>query len=313
MRKKIILMTLKTKNNLPDITLESSPDIVRTIDKVGMTNITYPIKIKINESIQTIPANINIFINVTDPTIKGIHMSRLYTTALNHFETEEFNHLSITNCLTKIIQTHPQSSNKAYLEINYDYLLKQSSLSSNLTGYRSYPITCIAEKNQTSTTFTQSFTITYSSTCPCSAALSRQAIQEKFHNDHPYEETFSKEAILNWLTKEKNITATPHAQRSYAKITLSYNDPHTIQIENLIQKAESIIKTPVQSIVKREDEKIFAINNAKHLMFCEDAIRKLDHWLESIKELNDYSITVNHHESLHPHNATASTRKQSNK
>ena len=306
-------MTLKTKNNLPDITLESSPDIIRTIDKVGMTNITCPIKIKINESIQIIPANINIFINITDPTMKGIHMSRLYTTALNHFETEKFNHLSITNCLTKIIQTHPESSNKAYLEIKYDYLLKQSSLSSNLTGYRSYPITCIAEKNQTSTTFTQSFTITYSSTCPCSAALSRQAIQEKFHNDHPYEETFSKEAILNWLTKEKNITATPHAQRSYAKITLSYNDPHTIQISNLIQKAESIIKTPVQSIVKREDEKIFAINNAKHLMFCEDAIRKLDHWLESIKELTDYSITVNHHESLHPHNATASTHKKSSK
>ncbi|MAQ64451.1 GTP cyclohydrolase I FolE2 [bacterium] len=313
MAKKIKAMTTQEKQSLPDITLESSPTIIKTIDKVGMTNITCPIQIKHNNTQQLTPAKINIFINLDNPSIKGIHMSRLYTTTINHFENNPFNQVSIKNCLEKLIKTHPDCTNKAYLEINYDYIIKQSSLSSNLSGYRSYPISISAENNNNTTTYTTQFTITYSSTCPCSAALSRQAIQEKFEEDHPYENSFSKETILEWISKESSITATPHAQRSYAKISISHSENHNIDILEYINQAESLLETAVQTVVKREDEKLFAIKNATHLMFCEDAIRKLDQWLESIEILTDYSITVNHHESLHPHNATASTRKKLNK
>tara|TARA_Y100001968_G_scaffold333905_1_gene400856 strand:- start:3012 stop:3932 length:921 start_codon:yes stop_codon:yes gene_type:complete len=306
-------MSTKINSKLPDITTESSPSILRTIDKVGMSNITCPIQLKTQNQIHVIPANLSIFINIKDPEVKGIHMSRLYISTINHFEKHPFNQLSIGNCLKKLLETHPNSSDKAYLDINYNYLLKQSSLKSNLEGYRTYPISHKAETTPHTTTHTIAFTITYSSTCPCSAALSRQAIQEKFDKDHPYEKSFSKESILEWLSQESNIIATPHAQRSYAKISISFSEPYICHILDFIKKAESIIQTNVQSIVKREDEKLFAINNAKHLMFCEDAIRKLDDWLNSIEALTDYSITVNHHESLHPHNATASTKKQSNK
>ncbi len=302
-------MSTKTKEILPDITRESSPIIQRTIDNVGMTNITCPILIEDNSHIKEIPAKLNLFINIADPKIKGIHMSRLYTTTINHFETTVFNHDSVKECLKKCLHTHKESSDSAALEISYDQLIKQPALKSELTGYRSYPIKLSASLKDNKIIYSLEFTITYSSTCPCSAALSRHAIQEKFNMDHHDQDSVSKTAVLDWLAKESNIVATPHAQRSYAKINISYLDSQTITILNFINEAESTIQTSVQAAVKREDEKLFAINNAKHLMFCEDAIRKLDHWLSLKDDLIDYNITVNHHESLHPHNATAFTKK----
>lgn len=303
-------MSLNSTQALPDITTESSSNIIKTIDNVGMSNITCPIILEINNQKQTIPAKINVFINLNDPTLKGIHMSRLYTTIINHFETTTLNEKSLILCLNQLIETHSNTCSQATLELEYILFLKQTSLCSANIGYRSYPIKFKAQLNNNKITFTQEFKITYSSTCPCSAALSRQAIQEQFDKDHPLTQTFSKEAILEWLSKESSINATPHAQRSYADIKITYSPQTALDLSVLVSQAESILGTAVQSVVKRNDEKLFAVKNAQNLMFCEDAIRKLDQWLETNEIFDDYEITVNHHESLHPHNATAKTRKK---
>ena len=40
-------------------------------------------------------------------------------------------------------------------------------------------------------------------------------------------------------------------------------------------------------------------------MFCEDAARRVKSALEQEPRLIDYWVRVEHHESLHPHNAVA--------
>ena len=60
--------------------------------------------------------------------------------------------------------------------------------------------------------------VVYSSTCPASAALSRQLIQEQFARDFDAGEPVDHAAVLAWLGSEQGIVATPHAQRSVARL-----------------------------------------------------------------------------------------------
>ncbi len=55
--------------------------------------------------------------------------------------------------------------------------------------------------------------------------------------------------------------------------------------------------------MKREDEQEFARLNGQNLMFIEDAGRKLKDVLTKDDRLTDFWVRVEHHESLHAHDA----------
>ena len=65
------------------------------------------------------------------------------------------------------------------------------------------------------------------------------------------------------------------------------------------------LATPVQTAVKREDEQEFARLNAANLMFCEDAARRLKAMLNARSDIADFHVRVEHHESLHAHDAVS--------
>ena len=71
----------------------------------------------------------------------------------------------------------------------------------------------------------------------------------------------------------------------------------------LIDHVEGALKTPVQSAVKREDEQEFARLNGKNLMFVEDAGRRLKTTLSDDDRWEDFWVRIEHHESLHAHDA----------
>jgi GTP cyclohydrolase I len=200
----------------------------------------------------------------------------------------------------------------AFVEIEFDYMLRRPALVSDNDAWRSYPVVLKAEINHADKiSFTTSIRITYSSTCPCSAALSRQLIQEEFLK------TFGDKApsvtdIYNWLGKEESQVATPHSQRSYADVDFMHTGESKLNLDEMIDGLEKAISTPVQAAVKREDEQEFARLNGRNFMFSEDAARKLKLFCESLENLSDFSIKVQHLESLHAHNAVAFARKSSN-
>jgi GTP cyclohydrolase I len=106
------------------------------------------------------------------------------------------------------------------------------------------------------------------------------------------------------LGTEQGIVATPHSQRSDAHILVRLQDGLVdFPITDLIDEVENTLKTPVQTAVKREDEQEFARLNGQNLMFIEDAGRKLKDQLDSDTRFADYWVRVEHHESLHAHDA----------
>jgi GTP cyclohydrolase I len=151
--------------------------------------------------------------------------------------------------------------------------------------------------------------VVYASTCPCSAALARQLVQERFGEDFARGKALDYNTVLGWLGSEQGICATPHSQRSSAEVRVRLTPSFGFPIIDLIDRIEDALKTPVQTAVKREDEQAFALLNGENLMFCEDAARRIQSALNADERITDFWIRASHFESLHPHNAVAVATK----
>ena len=291
---------------MPDIANQGI-DRPGLLNWVGMDNIEIPIYFE-NDNQPTI-ANVNVYVNLVDTNAKGIHMSRLYL-LIDKKLPHSVNPLALKLLLKQLVESHENLSDASKLEISFFFMIRRPSLKSDNSGWRKYPVSIIAQKIKDQFSIELKLDILYSSTCPCSAALARQLIREKFKRDFQNKKLeFNK--IENWISNEKEgIIATPHSQRSVAHLKVKFKkEVKSFNIIDLIDCIEKAIGTPVQTAVKREDEQEFAYRNGQNLMFCEDACRKIDRILNEQTQLEDYYIKVKHLESLHPHDAVSSTTK----
>ena len=290
----------------PDIAQNESSVYPYAIEKVGMRQVEIPILIEDeNGSYVRQPALIDVYVDLKEPFAKGIHMSRLFNILVSYFESTPLSLVNIRKLLEALSQSQQSISSKSYLKLSYQHILKKKALLSQSKGWRYYPISYdFSYENKTLKTELQ-FEVTYSSTCPCSAALSRQLIQQKFDHHFSSQGTLSQKEVSQWLEKKENSGGAPHSQRSTGKVKLCFSQDNMPGVSNLINDIEESLKTPVQASVKRVDEQEFAKLNAENLMFCEDAVRILKHHFESKDFILDYKIEVEHFESLHPHNAVA--------
>ena len=284
---------------LPDIAAQSSQQAI-ALEWVGMCGIASPVLI----NGQRLSAKIDAGVNLVDATARGIHMSRLYL-ALDQLETENLTPALLRQLLQCFLDSHEGLSNKAYVRIHSDVLLKRSALVSPLAGWKSYPTSIEASLKNGMFHVELKILVSYSSTCPCSAALARQLIQRQFIDD--FANTSLQHAdVLAWLGSSKGIVATPHSQRSAAHLTirLGHQFPQ-LSLETIINNAEGALGTAVQTAVKRADEQAFALANGQNLMFCEDAARRLNTVLQKSSGVEAFKLKVVHAESLHSHDAVA--------
>lgn len=284
---------------LPDIAAQSSQQAI-ALEWVGMCGIASPVLI----NGQRLSAKIDAGVNLVDATARGIHMSRLYL-ALDQLETENLTTALLRQLLQCFLDSHEGLSNKAYVRIHSDVLLKRSALVSPLAGWKSYPTSIEASLKNGMFHVELKILVSYSSTCPCSAALARQLIQRQFIDD--FANTSLQHAdVLAWLGSSKGIVATPHSQRSAAHLTirLEHQFPQ-LPLETIINNAEGALGTAVQTAVKRADEQAFALANGQNLMFCEDAARRLNTVLQKSSGVEAFKLKVVHAESLHSHDAVA--------
>lgn len=293
------------QTNMPDIA-DTAPALkTGKLDWVGMAEIELPF---IFESRDLAPVTVNAkaraFVNLHKEDAKGIHMSRLYL-ALDVLSTEQqVNPQTLANTLNTFISSHENLSDKAQIEFKFELPLRRKSLLSGKVGWKSYPVTLISTIEHNIISYELTVDVTYSSTCPCSAALARQLIQNAF-NEKFDQDTLSQKDVHEWLGTTQGIVATPHSQRSIANVKVKLNnDINEFDVVNLINTLENELKTPVQAAVKREDEQEFARLNGQNLMFCEDAARKIKASLEA-SNYADYWLQINHYESLHAHDAVA--------
>ena len=302
--------TPEKEQTLPDIARDSTAQVAAILDRVGMSGIETVLRRRNTEGeLMLVPARVDAFVNLDDPEARGIHMSRLYLDLQRKLEENDFTFSLLPKILESFTRSHSSLSTHSYLRLSYEIMLKRPALMSENSGWRHYPVSLDASWNGKRAELKTSFRVTYSSACPCSAALSRQTLKERFEEDFGDHQSISPSHVSNWLQTREASAAVPHSQRSHADITVVSNKADEVLLENLIDQVEETLGTAVQTAVKREDEQAFAVLNGANLMFCEDAARKILSLLDDQEGLRDYRIEVRHMESLHPHDAVAITTK----
>ncbi|HQY49271.1 MAG TPA: GTP cyclohydrolase FolE2, partial [Thermomonas sp.] len=250
---------------------------------------------------------VDVAVNLHDPDARGIHMSRLYLQLQQGLANESLGAPSLRRLLEACIGSQNGVATRARLHLRFDQLLLRKALLSDNAGWKRYPVEVEAELADGHLRLTLAFSIEYSSTCPASAALSRQANAQRFAEDFADARSLSNDAVRDWLHSARGMAATPHAQRSRAQVRVELRPAFDeLPLVALVDALEVALGTPVQTAVKREDEQAFALANAANLMFCEDAARRLAAVLAADPRVAAWSARVAHFESLHPHDAVAS-------
>ncbi len=296
---------------MPDVASDSRPSARGALNWVGMSHIELPLRLTLGAQVsETSTAFVQAYVNVPDADCKGIHMSRLYVALNSKLAGQTVTPALLQELLGEFRRSHAEISDAAFVEIRTALPLQRRALKSDNTGWKAYPVTLRMTQRGTHTQLECLLDVSYSSTCPCSAALARQLIQEGFSARFGGADEVSAEQVLQWLGSVEGIRATPHSQRSVAQVEVSI-DPNSddFGLVGLADLVENALGTPVQTAVKREDEQEFALLNGQNLMFCEDAARRVSEVLHQRSDVLDFWLRVNHLESLHPHDAVAVVTK----
>jgi GTP cyclohydrolase IB len=298
---------------MPDVAHDARPQLGGSLDRVGMAGIEVPVRLRDDSgALVLVPAKAEAYVGLDDPEARGIHMSRLFLALQSILDEEELSLGTIRRLLDSFVASHAAISRSAAVRLTFDLPIKRQALVSPNQAWRIYPVSVSGESSiddgarPGQAHFRLGARVAYSSTCPCSAALARQLIQERFRADFADQGMIDAEVVAAWLGRERSIAATPHSQRSYADVLVEVRDLADVPtFVELIDLAEGALGTAVQAAVKREDEQEFARLNAANLMFCEDAGRRLKAALDADPRVRDWRVQATHVESLHPHDAVS--------
>ncbi|MBU3030319.1 GTP cyclohydrolase FolE2 [Paracoccus marinaquae] len=209
---------------------------------------------------------------------KGINMSRIMRSFYGHAD-----HLFSLKVLEAALDDYKADLDAfdARILMRFSYPVRVESLRSGLSGWQYYDIAQEVVEHRGQRLRIMYFDYVYSSTCPCSLELSEHA-----------RETRSR-------------LATPHSQRSIARISAVMKGPEKLWFEDMVELCRRAVPTETQVMVKREDEQAFAELNAANPIFVEDAVRAFARELQADPRIGDFRVVASHQESLHSHDAVS--------
>jgi GTP cyclohydrolase I len=271
-RIKDIVKTLK----LPDVAVNSEPPHQMHIQKVGIRELCTPIRfIRKDKTIQQLEVNVSMYVSLNEKT-KGISMSRLPRILYDYLDKD----LS-AELMLDILQRFRDEldSETSFIKFNFKYPIKKKAPVTGLEAWEYYK--CTLER-RLDTSGVQSYltvAVPYASYCPCSTSLA---------------ETY---------TKASSEAAFPHAQQCAATVKVEFKD--FFYIEDLVKLIEDAVIVIPYPIIKREDECALAALAGKVQLFAEDAARLVASQISKATGILDWSVVVNHFESIHNHSVVA--------
>ncbi len=289
---------------LPDVARTHSPANLLALDWVGMSGIDLSLQLAEPGAVAQVHGRADVAVDLPDPQVKGIHMSRLYR-LLDLLGDAPLSGEQIAQTLQDMVASHHDcGSTGARLAVQFDLLCRRPALvTPGLSGWKAYPVQLQGEWRHGVFTLHAQVDVGYSSTCPCSAALARQLVEAAFMAHFAEQPHLVAQQVAEWLREHASL-ATAHSQRSIARVRIPLTEQAGgLGLMRLVQCIEAALATPLQTAVKRADEQAFAQLNGAHLMYVEDAARNV---LQALRA--DYpqaSVSVRHMESLHPHDAVA--------
>ncbi|APX11098.1 GTP cyclohydrolase FolE2 [Tateyamaria omphalii] len=270
------------KDTLPD--LQNGPSsLIRgaktRIQHVGISNFRLPLRIETRDGAPlTLETSVTGTVSL-EADKKGINMSRIMRSFYKHAE-ETFSFGVIEAALDDYMSD--LESFDARIQMRFSMPVRVDSLRSGLSGYQYYDIALELVEQAGVRKRIVHLDYVYSSTCPCSLELSEHA------------------------RATRGQLATPHSQRSVARISVALeDDADTLWFEDLIDACRRAVSTETQVMVKREDEQAFAELNAANPIFVEDAARLFSEQLLADVRVGDFRVVASHQESLHSHDAVS--------
>ena len=269
------------RDSMPD--LQNGPTALirgakQQIQHVGISNFRLPICYQTrNGPEQTLQTSVTGTVSL-DADKKGINMSRIMRSFYRHAE-KSFSFDVMEHALDDY--KSDLESFDARIQMRLSYPMKMDSLRSGLQGYQYYDIALELVDQGGVRNKILHLDYVYSSTCPCSLELSEHA------------------------RKERNQLATPHSQRSVARLSVVLSGEDCLWFEDIIDLCRKAVPTETQVMVKREDEQAFAELNAANPIFVEDAARLFCAGLKADGRIGDFRVIASHQESLHSHDAVS--------
>ena len=296
---------------MPDVSVSGRAPAPHALDWVGMRDIRMPVVLDDELMATPVPASFEALVNLPEAGVKGIHMSRLYR-LLFDVTRNALGPADLCSLLMDAVASHEECRTDAARIVLRTELVRPTAalVTKGLNGWASHNIEIDASILNNTPHIWLTVDVTYSSTCPCSASLARQLMERAFRDQYAAQAEVSVSDVAAWIARHGTM-ATPHSQRSVARIKVAISPYEQWNLGSLIEDAERALGTPSQGPVKRADEQEFALRNGQNLMFVEDAVRLL---LSAFSDKHTAgSIEVTHLESLHPHDAYACARWDSTK
>ncbi|MDK3018595.1 GTP cyclohydrolase FolE2 [Pseudodonghicola flavimaris] len=250
----------------------------RRIQHVGISNFRLPIRYRCRAG-----GEIALETSVTgtvslEADRKGINMSRIMRSFYGH--AERVFGFEVIEAALDSYQTDLDSLDARIL-MRLRFPMQMRALRSGLSGWQYYDIGLEVIDRAGQRLRVMHLDYVYSSTCPCSLELSEHA------------------------RRTRGQLATPHSQRSVARLSAVVRPGAALWIEDMVDLARAAVPTETQVMVKREDEQAFAELNAANPIFVEDAARLFCEALRGDDRLGDFRVVASHQESLHSHDAVS--------
>lgn len=269
------------KADLPDLQNGPASLIVGArapIQHVGISNFRLPIRYQTSDGGELVLETSVTGTVSLEADRKGINMSRIMRSFYGHSD-----HLFSLKVLEAALDDYKADLDAfdARIQMRFSYPIRVDSLRSGLSGWQYYDIALEVVEQAGQRLRIMHFDYVYSSTCPCSLELSEHARESRAR------------------------LATPHSQRSIARISVVMDGPDKLWFEDMVDICRRAVPTETQVMVKREDEQAFAELNASNPIFVEDAVRAFAQGLQDDPRIGDFRVVASHQESLHSHDAVS--------
>lgn len=253
-----------TTSSLPDV--QSQQDFRgRAIEKVGVTNIRFPLCFESQTQQHTVGAW-QVFVSLAENK-RGTHMSRFMEilSAIEAPQTLE----SLTEMCEQIRQR--LDAEDAFLKIEFPWFVEKKAPVSDSVGKLDFDVE-IEIARGTSCDSKVTIKVPATSLCPCSKTISDFGA---------------------------------HNQRCELTVSVRFAEGQSISLEELFQMAESSASAQVFSVIKRNDEKYVTETAYENPKFVEDSVRDLADTLQNDSRIQWFRCSSENFESIHSHNAFA--------
>ena len=251
---------------------QNEPDHRRiAIDRVGVTNLRYPIQIRDKaRDLQHTIATVSLTVDLPHQ-FKGTHMSR-FVEVLNEFGPEL--HVDNIHAILRELSKRLESD-AAHVDFEFPFFLMKQAPVTGASGLMDYVARFSATLSKGIIDFVVTVIVSVTTLCPCSKAISAHGA---------------------------------HNQRGRVTYSIRFVSP--IWIEDMISLVESCASSELYSLLKRPDEKAVTERAYDNPVFVEDLVRNIAARSDMEANITWYRVEAENFESIHNHNAYASVERK---